>query len=363
MMEQGNLARTSEPLYDAASVYEARAARFRLEPWREARADWIELLGHSSAATVFHGHRWIESVLAAYRFTTYVATLRTASGALVAGLPLAQPIGLWRRKLVAFPYSDYCAPLEIEPGAADILLARLVAQPGLPPLEVRGYDAPAPWHKFELYQRWATNIAGTPAEIDQRFKRNFRRETRRAEETGLEVERHGGIDGLLRFYSLFADSRRRKGLPTQPVGFFRAIAAGMGEQAEIWLTTSKGRDLAVEFVVADGDCLYGKWMARAHDAPPGATQILISRLIHAHHGVCSRFDVGRTDVRNAGLANFKRQHGAAAAPLPYLFFPNPPGNISSEHVTGARSMITRLWPKLPKRVAGALSAFIYRYLA
>lgn len=362
-MEQGNLARTNEPLYDGASAYDTGPARMQLEPWGEARADWIELVGRSSEATVFHGHRWIESVLAAYRFKTYVATLRTAGGVLLAGLPLAQSIGLLRRKLVAFPYSDYCAPLGEEPGATDILLARLVTLRGLPPLEVRGVDAAAPWHKFAMYERWATDIGGSPAEVDQRFRRNFRHEMRRAVETGLKVERVAGAQGLNRFYNLLADSRRRKGLPTQPPGFFRAIADGMGEQAEIWVTTSKGRDLAVEFVIADGDCLYGKWMARAHDAPPGATQILISRLIHAHLGACSRFDVGRTDIRNQGLANFKRQHGAVASPLPYLFFPNPPGNISSEHVTGARSLITRVWPKLPNRVAGVFSAFIYRYLA
>jgi Acetyltransferase (GNAT) domain len=357
MIEQGNLALTREPFS------EAPLARVQLEPWSEARADWIELVSRTREASVFHGHRWIESILAAYRFKTYVATLRTARGSLVAGLPLAQSIGLTRRRLVAFPYSDFCPPLEEEAGAADALVTGLAALAGLPPVEIRGYDAPAPWHKFEMFERWATNIEGSPVEVQQRFTRNFRREIRRAEGAGFEVARVTGPEGLRRFYDLIADSRLRKGLPTQPPAFFRAVAEGMGEQAEVWLSSLNGRDMAVEFALVDGGSLYGKWMARAHDAPPGATQLLIWMLIRAHMGECRVFDVGRTDIRNEGLANFKRQHGAKASPLPYLFFPDPPGNISSEHVTGARAVVSRAWAKLPMPAATALSAFIYRYLS
>lgn len=355
-MNQGNLARKS-------AETQLEIGRVELEPWSTARAEWIAMVERSPDATVFHTCRWIESILAAYRFRIYVAALRSPQGAMLAGVPLAQSSQFWRQKLVALPYSDFCAPLEDEPGAAEILMAQLAAKQGLPPIEVRGFDAPAPWHKFEMFQRWIVNTEGSAEQIQQRFSRNFRAHIRRAETSGFVVERVDGAEGLRRFYELIVTSRRQKGLPTQPAGFFRTIAKGMGDDAQIWFTIHAGRDLAVEFALTHRDCIYGKWMARAHDAGTGATEILIRKLILSHLGTHRRFDVGRTDMRNKGLVNFKRQHGAEPSPLPYVFTPDPPGNISSEHVTGTRALAMRLWPKLPRPVAEGLSAFIYRYLS
>ena len=355
-MNQGNLARK-----DGETQLEI--GRVELEPWSAARADWIAMVERAPDATVFHTGHWIDAILRAYRFRSYVATLRNQQGTMLAGVPLAQSSRFWRSKLVAFPYSDFCAPLEEEPGAAEILMARLAAKSGLPPIEVRGFDAAAPWHKFAMFERWTVNTEGTAEQIQQRFSRNFRAHIRRAEISGFEVKRVDGAEGLRRFYELIVTSRMQKGLPTQPPSFFKTIADGMGDAAQIWFTTHAGRDLAVEFALTHRDWIYGKWMARAHDAGTGATEILIRKLILGHLGTHRRFDVGRTDMRNKGLVNFKRQHGGEPSSLPYVFTPNPPGNISSEHDTGSRALAMRLWPKLPRPLAEGLSAFIYRYLS
>jgi hypothetical protein len=73
-------------------------------------------------------------------------------------------------------------------------------------------------------------------------------------------------------------------------------------------------------------------------------------------------DLGRADVRNAGLMRFKGELGATASPLPSSFYPRAHQGVSSEVLSGNCAVLAKVWSRLPLSVTRLGGAMIYRFL-
>jgi hypothetical protein len=170
---------------------------------------------------------------------------------------------------------------------------------------------------------------------------------------------------LHRFCLLHEHSRRRQGVPAQPLRFFQILRELYiaDDSLQIWLAAHHGRDVAAILALRDGLTLYYKWSARAEDDTTGAAHLLLWSLIETAAGRQQTLDLGRTDTRNQGLNRFKRESGASCTALPYSFLPHAPREISPEVSSGVRHLSARLWRRLPLPVCRALSDAVYRYLS
>jgi hypothetical protein len=106
-----------------------------------------------------------------------------------------------------------------------------------------------------------------------------------------------------------------------------------------------------------------KWSARRADGDSGASQLLCRSVFEKHAGAALTLNLGRTDVRNAGLVRFKKEAGAQPAPLPYSFYPQAGAQISAEVLSGPALALSRVWSQMPLAAARVLSAALYRYLS
>jgi hypothetical protein len=267
---------------------------------------------------------------------------------------------------VGLPFSDSCPPLGIDEDATAALMRGLAAEPRLGgKLEIRGIKAPAPWQTVDSFEKWSLDLTPPFAEVQRAADRNFRRQVKRAASEAFRIDNGDSAAMLRRFYAIQLETRRRLGVPPQPLRFFSLVREVFAQThgLEIWLASSAGRDQAAVVVLRDGPTLYAKWSARAVESAAGASHLLFFSILEHHAGKAASLDLGRTDVRNTGLARFKAEMGAVAMPLPYSYFPRTPRHTSAEDPDRATSALTRIWRRLPLPVTRAVGAIGYRYLA
>jgi hypothetical protein len=349
----------------AARVETPPRQEFFVRPWSACQSAWSKLAARANGATLYHDGRWLGLLEQAYGFEVLVAAIAAGSELLAACL-LARSANALRPRIVALPFSDACPPLAVEPAIVPVLLEALAGRPmARGGYEIRGAALPAPWQVANCFDEWVIDLTRPRAELSRRTASHFRRQVRRAIQNGLSVRCGSSIDDLYTFYQLMAETRHRKGLPVQPLRFFKralALFSPVGD-LEIWSATEKGRVVAAGIALKAFDCLHYKWSARRLGCSSGAAHLLTWSMIERHAAMARALNLGRTDARNAGLVRFKMEAGAQAVPLPYSFYPQAPGRISAEVLSGPMLMLSQVWRRLPGFATRTLGSALYRYLA
>lgn len=336
-----------------------------MRPLDEALEQWKELAGANRNATLFHTPAWAEVLRRAYRFRVFAATVERA-GKVLAGCLLSRTRNPFINRVVGLPFSDSCAPLGVDEAATDALMRGLAMRPRSGgSLEIRGIEAPAPWQMIGCFQQWSVDLSRPFPEIQRAADRNFRRQVKRAAAQALRIETGDSAAMVSRFYRMHLETRRRLGVPPQPLRFFSLVreifAADHG--LEVWLASCAGRDLAAVVLLRAGPRLYAKWSARGAEGAVGASHLLFFAILEHHAGKSAALDLGRTDIRNTGLARFKAEMGAVQVALPYSYFPRAPRRASAEAPDLFAHALARIWRRLPLPVTRAVGAIGYGYLA
>ncbi|HEY2107179.1 MAG TPA: GNAT family N-acetyltransferase [Candidatus Binataceae bacterium] len=344
---------------------DAAAPRLSIVPAPQCREVWESLTSRAPAVSLYHNPQWHRILELTYGIN-FVAAIIEDDGEPVAGCMLARSRNPFSRRLIALPFSDYCAPLSPRPGGTQLLMELLAAELGAhgQGCEMRGTAAPPPWKTVDTFVNWTLELNHPASTILGAIRGNFRRAARRAHEDGVTVSHNSNLEYASRFYLQHLENRRRFGLPAQPWRFFRRVAEVMGESGnfEVWLATAGGREVGSVVLLKDRTTLYCKWTARAADAPTGAMQLLFWSICEQYAGAFHTFDLGRTDARNDGLASFKRYLGAQPIPLPYSFYPDARGHVSAEHLSGPAVLVAAMWRHLPLNVARVIGGALYGYL-
>jgi len=345
------------------------AQEFCVRPFAEARELWRDALANLPGASLYHGERWLEVLRRAYGLDLWVATV--AEGPNVrAACVLARSKKPFSRRFVALPFSDFCGPLAADRAAIKRLLSGLASDPlTRGGCEIRGVPAPAPWQVADCFAAFSVDMARTSDVIERslggEFRRKLARNLRQAKQAGLKVERGDGPDHIARFYRLLLETRRRLGVPPQPLRLFMLVREIFcaDNLIDIWLATADGCDTAGLILLKDHDRLYYKWSARGTVNAPGANHLLLWSVIEEYAGKVLSLDLGRADVRNLGLMQFKKEMGGRAEPLPYAFFPKQPRHISPEVPSATRKALTEIWRRLPLSATRVIGSALYGYLA
>jgi hypothetical protein len=341
----------------------SREPELKIVPLEQARTEWDALTGSHPEATLYHRGPWLEVLRRAFGVRPSVA-IRGDSDSTRAACLLAQgnPI---RRSLISLPFSDFCPPLAVNDSARESLLSGLAAIQNQPRLEMRGVAGNYPWNVLYHFQRWTLDLARPFPAIEKAADRETRRHLRRAREAGVSVECSRDAEAMDFFFNLQLESRRRLGVPSQPLKFFRTVYEVFAklDSIEVWFALHQGKRIAAVVVLRDGNDLHAKWSARAAGMPDGASHMIFMAIAEHHAQHATSLDFGRTDSRNRGLSRFKRELGAAATDLPYSYFPQMPNVTSAENLTGVWQTASRVWRNLPLPVTRVLNNVTYRYLA
>jgi CelD/BcsL family acetyltransferase involved in cellulose biosynthesis len=328
---------------------------------------WIDFVSSKPQATIFHHPAWLKSLAECYGFRPFVIAVCDASGHVQAGLPVMEVRSrLTGHRWVALPFTDYCPPLYDDFDALDQLthdLAFLYQAGRVPKIEIR-WELPAypSIQSHPAYYLHTVKLASDPQVVMKRFERTHRQNIGTAENRGVHIERGTEPEHLCRFYQMQLETRRRIGVPVQPWKFFdllgrNLLARGLGF---VLLAYRDTQCLAGGLFMHWQQTITYKYAASSNEGQECRPNNLLSwtAMRWGCENGCTVFDLGRTDLENAGLRRFKKGWGAEESPLIYSVLSTLPPNTSNGKLTSFVETVIQKMPPWVCRVSGEL---LYRH--
>lgn len=348
------------------------ASIYHLDPLNDPR--WAPFLQEHPHASIFHTSEWLEALRRTYGYEP-VAFTHSAPGRELRDAVVFCRVKSWLTgcRMVSLPFSDHCQPLleigeSFQPFLDSLKSAferekwkyvefRPLFWPG-PSIEVD--PAPSEGDCFHFHR------LDLQPDLDSLFsnfhKSCIQRKVRRAERENLSYEEGRSRSLLDRFYKLVICTRRRQQLPPQPFRWFQNLADCLGDRLSIRLLSKDGQTVAAILTLAYKETLvykYGCSDERFHNL--GGMPLLFWETIQSAKAAGMReLDLGRSDLENEGLLQFKGHLGAACSTITYYRYPAraPAGVVRSWASGKLRFGLSHLpdWGLVP------LGTFFYRHL-
>jgi len=323
----------------------------------------------SSAPSVFHGSAWARLLHDTYGHQPHYLCVRRRDR-ILAFVPLMEVVSKFTgRRGVVVPFADVCPPLWVSP-PDHATLARALAfyaeSHHWKHLEVRGgLELPGPSTSARCYHVHEVDLArGMPA-LWNAVSPATRRAIRKAQRAGLNVSVDQSESSIRDYYRLHIRTRKRFGLPPQPLIFFLNLHHHLIRRNGgiiVIATNNQGPVAGAVFLCNGGQAIYkfGASDERFWDSRPNQLVMWQGIQALAQQGITT-LGFGRTAIANGGLAHFKSSFAAEAQPLAYRRY-RPDQGWNSD-ACSMPSEDRRGWfcstPLLFNRLAGAC---IYKHL-
>jgi hypothetical protein len=273
------------------------------------------------------------------------------------------------RRGVCLPFTDYCDPLVFEPDAASFMTEALVSVARARKwryFEVRGALSPEckamPAVEFIAH---TLDLSGGPQRLFAGFTSPVRRAIRKAEKSGITIGVSRAPEAMSDFCRLHSKTRKRHGLPPQPMAFFRniqeeIIARGAGFSV---VARQDERPVAAAIFFRAGKRAVYKFGASTDEGRETRANNLVmwEGIKSLADSGCESLHFGRTSSANENLRRFKQGWGTHEQRLSYFRFDPGAGRwlTGRDKATGIHNAVFRALPIFANRLAGAM---IYPHL-
>ena len=343
----------------------------QVDPLQDPR--WEPFLQAHPRASPFHTSGWLEALRRTYGYEPVVFTTSPPSQELANGIVFCR-VRSWLTgsRLVSVAFADHCQPLVRT--ADDLVelvthLQRAFASENCKYFELRclGSDA----LDLEAHTGLTKSASFSCHSLDLRpdleslfhafHPSCVQRKIRRAQREGLTYEEGTSDLFLEQFYNLMVMTRRRHGLPPQPLAWFRNLRDCLGSGLKIRIASDHDQPIASIVTVQYKQAIvykYGCSDARFHNL--GGMPLLFWRTIQEGKELgMHELDLGRSDAEDTGLITFKGHLGAASSTLNY--YRHPPQSAGGG-LLRRMVFVRRLFARLPNSWLRAAGNFLYRHV-
>jgi CelD/BcsL family acetyltransferase involved in cellulose biosynthesis len=346
----------------------------QIDPLRDPR--WSRLVENHPAATVFHTQGWLEALRRTYDYEPVVLTTTGSGEPLENGLVLCK-VSSWLtgNRLVSLPFSDHCQPLVDDPAVLQIYLDYLEEQ-------VRGgkykYAELRPLAPFDAATETAAHVSvdssfcihmldlRPPADaLLQCFHKNhIQRKIARAKKEGLKIETGRSAKLLADFFRLMLITRRRHGIPPQPIAWFHNLLECLGEYAAIRVAYKGATPVASIFTATHKKTMVYKYGCSdgAFSSMGGTPYLFWEAMQAAKTQGLEEFDFGRSEIENEGLVNFKDHWGTTRTNLHYYRYPYAASAAAPQGKGWKMKFAERVCEKLPDACLTLAGKLLYRHV-
>lgn len=334
--------------------------------------EWNARLLEYRDGTVFHTAQWARVLAEAYGYQPQYALFREGKN-VIGMVPVMEVRSLWTgRRGVCLPFSDECSPL-LANGASISALLETIREFGFTRrwgyLEVRGHAEGASSAR-QIDQFVTHNLALEVTEEAQmrKLRDSTRRNIQRAVREGVEIQHLQSLDAIDAFYALHCRTRRRHGLPPQPLRFFHLIHKHLIDPGLGFVSLAR---LATKWIAGSVFLQFGSHAIYKFGASDPQFQHLRANNLVMWQGICrlqktnaSRLSLGRSDRDDKGLLQFKRGWGGEEIDLPYYRI----GILEESIKTKARDaspgggLSHQIMRRLPIPVLRAMGGLLYRHI-
>ena len=335
------------------------------------KSDWDESVARYPDAGFFHGSAWARTLNAAYGYEPRYLIWKDAfaSETIVPVMEVRSP--LTGRRGISLPFTDFCEPLHSGDGDASKLRDHLLR-----------FGREARWNYFECrggrslfrggkpsseFYGHSLDLSSGPDRLRAGCRASVRRAVRKALDCGVTVRKDSSWEAMESFYRLQCQTRRRHGLPPQPLSFFAALhrhvlSSGNGF---VFLAEHSGVPVAAAvFVHFARKAIFKYGASDPRRLALRANDLVMWQAIewHSRHGF-EHLSFGRTEVDNQGLRRYKLGFGAAEAPLRYFRFDYSVNDFVTVKKSGMARVFRPVFQRLPVALGRVCGALLYRHVA
>lgn len=329
---------------------------------------WMRFITEHPETTPFHHPAWMGLLAASYRYQPFIVAVTSSDGSLKAGLPMMEVhSALTGRRWVALPFTDHCRPLVTDPSALSRIsnyLTDVIEQGRVPRIVVHAELLESSQIRVSAEHVLHTvALEEDPEAVAARVHRMHRRNIVTATKAKVRIEQGTELDHIAAFYQIHLETRRYHGTPIQPWHFFEGLvhlfAQGLGF---VLLAYHEDRCIAGAVFLHFQRTLICKYAASRRDSLELRPNNLIFDFAirwGCMHG-CQVLDLGRTDIDNTGLRDFKTKWGAVETPLAYSKIPSTVSSLNDGWLNRHLQRVIRNSPPWMCRVVGEI---LYRHVA
>jgi FemAB-related protein (PEP-CTERM system-associated) len=326
---------------------------------------WDAFVRASAAGTFFHLSRWSRVIERAFGHRTHY--LVAERGGVVTGvLPLTHVRStLFGASLISNAFAVSGGPLaadEESQHALDTEATRLMAELGVPTLEMRNKADRPGWHtRSGLYATFAKTILPSPDANLKAVPRKQRAMIRKGIQNGLRSEVDADVE---RLYCIYAESVRNLGTPVFAKSYFRILHEEFSGCCDVITITAAGRGVAtvLSFYFRDQVLpFYGGGVRAARRL--AANDFMYWEVMRR---ACERgyrvFDFGRSKTGTGAYA-FKRNWGFSPTPLDYQFLVTAGRRAPELNPLNPKfRLLVAGWKRLPLPLANRIGPMIVKGL-
>lgn len=329
-------------------------------------AQWDETVLNNPFPKFFHLSCWIKTLVETYKFQPLCFIIQSGNNCTIPLIIVKTLAG--KKKAVSLPFSDECdIHTEINPNDIVSKLRSIVKDQNIDRLEFRGTSQFNPSGRpSHTYFGHRLQLTTDTTLLWNNLSSSKQRNVNKAQRENVSVTFHNDHNSVSKFYQLHCITRKRHGLPPQPIRFFDAIyeniiAKGAGEIA---LAESKNVIIAgAIFLFCRFDVLfkYGAsdknfQLTRANDL------VMWEGIIRYSKKGMKTFSFGKTEKSHEGLCRFKEDFGASRFFLYDHIYDVSSGKklIYSPRLQGFHNKIFGLMPVQMLRLCGEM---LYKYFA
>jgi hypothetical protein len=329
-----------------------------------------EVLSHPEA-NIFHLSAWAKVLSASYGHKPLYLRF-SREGRLAALLPIMEVKSFFTGvRGVSLPFSDFCSPLIFDQAIGIFPVLEEVIRLGVTRhwkyFETRSNALTADFspagerfygHELDLTPGRSSLLAGLAPSV--------RRAIRKAENSNIQVEVTQTLESMFEFYRLHLETRRRHGVPPQPLAFFGHIhreIIGPGNGFIVHARLNQTPVASAVFFHAGTEALYKYGASNRQCQCYRANNLVMWKAIeHLCQLGFRRLLFGRTELANDGLRRFKRNWGEREYELKYFRFERAIRPVTGGSARARSGLYTHIFRNLPIVLNQAIGKLAYPHL-
>lgn len=334
---------------------------------------WDDFVESHPKGTPFHLSCWLRVINETYSYKPHLFVLKSNNGEIAAIFPFFIIKGiLGGTRMVSIPFSDYGGPLFSNNSTCKGEVLHEIARKNncrINCVEIRGpLSINSGFICHNYYKQNLLDLSPGIAELKKKLhKRTIVYSIRKAQKSEVTIKEESTRHGIKEFYRLNLLTRKKHGVPFQPILFFEKIFDHMISKgfASILVAVSDSKTIAASLFLKFKDTVYYKYNASdpfyLHSKTPN--HLLTWHAIERAYSEGYRlFDFGRSSPDNKGLTRYKNMWGTDIMDLPYYYYPKIKGAASKEEKGLIYRISTGVWRRLPDRIVDNIGPKLYKYL-
>ena len=330
--------------------------------------NYDEMLLSTPGASFFHTSAWARVLVESYGYKPRYFAAR-AGDCFSALVPLMEIESfLTGKRGVSLPFSDYCDPILLNDDALLSFVNQAIGlgkRQGWKYLELRPSKAlPSGILGSHVFLRHTVDIAKDENQLLSSFRGNTRTAIRKATKSGVTIAFGGNAAFMDDYYRLHSITRKKHGLPPQPLSFFRKLLEHVIESGngQIGLAFHGQNVIAGAVFCNFGRQVVYKYCASDKNFEYTSSNNLVlweAIRLYAATGYDS-LCLGRTDIENKGLILFKRGWAAQESTIAYCKY-----DMKQNSYIKDKSMLSvyhnKIFSNMPIPLLNLTGSLLYRH--